>query len=202
MKIREMYQAVNLLYQQWDLGKTPSQSKGKICAWIYFMGVLEESESLVIKKDGNKLIGFAGYAKWDSNKGKFRKKFASIIKWLLFHSPTIKDKEALKNYHHNYDYTPKSLENEFDGEVSIAILNPDYQKKGYGKQLLTKIFLLAKMRGIKNLQILTDESCNYSFYEHIGCHKVYETIIQNLEPHRCGNKTDEIAYIFEKKLDE
>ena len=30
---------------------------------------------------------------------------------------------------------------------------------------------------MKNIQILTDESCNYKFYEVCGCKKIYETQI-------------------------
>lgn len=35
MNLVEMKQSVDILYEEWDLGKTPSCSKGKVCAWIY-----------------------------------------------------------------------------------------------------------------------------------------------------------------------
>lgn len=68
MKINDLVQAVDLLYNEWDLGKKSSGAKGKICAWIYLMEILEETEKIVTYKIGNKLIGFCGYAKWNSKK--------------------------------------------------------------------------------------------------------------------------------------
>lgn len=39
-----MKQAVNLLANEWDLGKTSSRAKGNVCAWIYLLEILEETE--------------------------------------------------------------------------------------------------------------------------------------------------------------
>lgn len=55
---------------------------------------------------------------------------------------------------------------------------------------------------MKNLQILSDESCNYKFYEKLGCKKVYEKIIQNGEPDKCGNISSEKGFIYEKVFNE
>ena len=51
MNLVEMKQSVDMLYDEWDLGKTPSHSKGKICAWIYLFEILEETEKMVIEKE-------------------------------------------------------------------------------------------------------------------------------------------------------
>lgn len=48
MKYNEMKQAVNLLANEWDLGKKEAGAEGNICAWIYLMDLLEESEQIVI----------------------------------------------------------------------------------------------------------------------------------------------------------
>lgn len=93
-----------------------------------------------------------------------------------------------------YDYTPKKLENYFDGEISILIVNSEYRGQGIGKKLLLEIFEYAKKDNIKKLQILTDESCNYIFYEKFGCTKIYEKVITN------GEMKIEKAYIYEKVL--
>lgn len=50
------------------------------------------------------------------------------------------------------------------------------------------------------LIIVTDESCNYKFYESLGCKKVYETIVENKEIEQLGNGYTEKAFIYEKKL--
>ena len=44
---------------------------------------------------------------------------------------------------------------------------------------MEEIFELAKNDKIKNLQILTDESCSYKVYESVNCKKIFETILEN-----------------------
>ena len=100
----------------------------------------------------------------------------------------------------NYDYVPKNLKNYFDGEVSILLVDKNYRGKGIGKKILLDVFELAKNDGMKNLKIETDESCNYKFYEILGCRKKYETIIGNKENDKLENSYSEKAFIYEKKL--
>lgn len=200
MKYREMNQIVNLLYDEWDLGKTPSQAKGKVCAWIYFFGIMEESEKIILEKINNKVIGICGYSKWNSKKNLFRKRFYTILKNILINSPFVKNKKAIYKYNEDYDYLPNELNNYFDGEVSILIVDKNYRGKDYGKKLLLKIFEIAKNDKMNNLQILTDESCNFKFYEKLGCEKIYEKVIPNREPNKCGDITFEKGFIYEKKL--
>ena len=200
MKYNEMKQAVNLLANEWDLGKKEAGAEGNICAWIYLMDLLEESEQIVTYKSGNKLIGFCGYSKQSSHKKIIKKKIYKIIGNILKKSKKIKNKNAINKYYNNYNYVPEELENYFDGEVSILIVDKNYRGKNIGKKLLFEIFEMAKKDNMKNLQILTDESCNYKFYEKCGCKKIYETIIENKEYGILGQITSEKAFIYEKTL--
>ncbi len=63
LNIFEYRRAVKMLNDEWDLGKTPSKSKGNICAWIYLMEILCVTEELVKYKEKGKLIGYCGYSK-------------------------------------------------------------------------------------------------------------------------------------------
>lgn len=200
MNLVEMKQAVDMLYDEWDLGKTSSRSKGKVCAWIYLFTILEETEKMVIEKEDGKVIGICGYAKWNSKRHIVKKKFFHILKLILIWSPLVKDKKAIYEYSNNYDYTPEELANYFEGEISILILNSKYRGKGIGKKMLSLVFEYAKNDNMKNIQILTDESCNFKFYEACGCKKVYEKVINNGEPNKCENVISEIGYIYEKRL--
>ena len=56
MKLSEMKQAVELSANEWDLGKVSSKANGNVCAWIYLLEILEETEKMVIEKDNGKLI--------------------------------------------------------------------------------------------------------------------------------------------------
>lgn len=200
MKLSEMKQAVDMFYDEWDLGKKASKSKGKICAWIYLFETLEESEKIIIEKDNNKVIGICGYSKYNSKKYQIRKLIFKIMKNLFINSWLIKDKKAIYKYYENYDYTPKELKKYFDGEISILIVDKNHRGKNIGKKLIMQIFKEAKKDNMKNIQILTDESCNFRFYEACGCNKVYETVIKNEEPGKLGNISSEIGYIYEKVL--
>ena len=200
MNYNEMKQAVKLLSNEWNLGKKEAEANNDICAWIYLLDILQESEKIIKYKEGNKLIGFCGYSKESSNKHKVSKEFYKIVKNRLYKSKSIKNLEALKEYENNYNYVPKELKNYFDGEVSILIVDKDYRGKKIGEKLLIEVFELAKKDNMKNLQIMTDESCNYKFYENLGCKKVYETIVENKEIGQIGNGYTEKAFIYEKKL--
>ncbi len=200
MKYNEMKQAVKLLSKEWNLGKKEAGADNDICAWIYLFDVLQESERIIKYKDGNKLIGFCGYSKEYSNKHKLSKMFYGFVKNRLYKNKSIKNLKAFKEYENNYNYMPDELKNYFDGEVSILIVDEDYRGKKIGKKLLLDVFELAKKDNMKNIQILTDESCNYKFYESLGCKKVYETIVENKKIEQLGNGYTEKAFIYEKKL--
>lgn len=200
MRFSLMKKAVKLLGYEWDLGKKESGANGNICAWIYLFEILGDSEKIVYYIENKKLIGFCGYSKYNSKKYKLRKTFYRFIKVLLMNSRKIKNKQGIKTYYNNYEYTPKELVNYFDGEISILIVDNSYRGKGIGKKLLLKTFDKARFDNMKNLKILTDESCSYSFYEHLGCQRVFETVIENKEYGKVGETSSEIAYIYEKKL--
>ena len=200
MKFKQHKQIVDILYKEWDLGKTASKAKGKTCAWIYWFEILSEAEELVTEKINNTIVGVCGYTRWNSKKHIIRKKIYGLLKWLLIHSPFIKNKKAIYKYDADYDYLPKELENYFDGEITILIVDKKYRGKKIGKKLLNKIFDMARVDNMKNIQILSDESCNYQFYEVLGCIKVYEKVIPNGEPDKCGNIINEKGFIYEKKL--
>ncbi len=200
MKIKDMKQAVKLLASEWDLGEKESGASRKLCAWIYLMEILEETEQFVYYRENGKMLGFAGYSNEKSKKHLLKKKFYNFIKKQLYRSKEIKDLNALKEYEDNYYYVPDELKNYFDGEVSMLILDKNCRGKGIGKKLLLEVFELAKKDQMKNLQILTDESCSYGIYEKLGCKKIYETIVENKEYGKLGKILTEKAFIYEKKL--
>jgi len=200
MTVKEMKQAIKLLSKEWNLGKQEAEADNDICACIYLLDILQESEKIITYKLGNKLIGFCGYSKENSNRHMVSKKIYGFIKNKLYKSSSIKNLKAFKEYESNYNYIPEELKNYFDGEISILIVDKDYREKNIGKKLLLDVFELAKKDDIKNLQIVTDESCNYKFYEKLGCQKVYEIIVENKETGQLGNGYTEKAFIYEKKL--
>ena len=74
------------------------------------------------------------------------------------------------------------------------IVDDSFRGKGIGKEMLLSVFKLAKKDKLNKLQILTDESCNYKFYEKLGCKKIYETSVDTYD------KFKERVFIYEKIL--
>lgn len=186
MKLKDMRQAVGLLQKEWNLGQRESGATGNICALIYLMQILEETERLFVYREADRLIGFAGYSNVHSRKHLLKKKFYGLVEHWLWRSKKIHNKEALRGYFEKYDYLPEEMKDCFDGEVSILLVDPEYRGRGIGKKLLLDVFVAARIDGMKNLEILTDESCNFRFYEYAGCAKVYETVVDT-----------EKAYVYE-----
>ena len=149
MKYKDMKQAVKLLDKEWNLGKKEAETTTDICAWIYLMEVLEETEQLVYYRENGKLLGFAGYSKINSKKNRLKKKFYTFVKNRLYKSKKIKNLEALHEYENNYDYMPQDMKSKFDGEVSMIIIDSSLRGKGIGKKLLSDVFELAKKDNVK-----------------------------------------------------
>lgn len=200
MKYKDMKQAVKLLDKEWNLGKMQAETTSDICAWIYLMQVLEETEQFVYYRENGKLLGFAGYSKINSKKHRLKKKFYTFVKNRLYKSKKIKNLEALHEYENNYDYMPQDMKIKFDGEVSMIIIDSSLRGKGIGKKLLSDVFELAKKDNLKNLYIYTDDSCSYYIYETLGCKRIYETTVENKEPGKLGRVSSEQAYIYSKEL--
>lgn len=200
MRYKDMKQAVKLLDKEWNLGKKEAQTTTNICAWIYLMEVLEETNGLIYYKEKGKLLGFAGYSNKNSKKHRFKKKFYTFIKNQLYKSKKIKNLDALHEYENNYDYMPEDIKKDCDGEVSILIIDSKIRGKGIGKKLLSNLFELAKEDNVSNLSICTDDSCNYHIYDTLGCERVYEGVVEYKEFGKSKPVSKERVYIYRKKI--
>lgn len=190
---------VNLLYSEWDLGKSVSKSKGKICAWIYVLEIIASSEELFFEEEDGRVIGFCGYMKYGSTKHGLRKKIFRLLEKIAYSSSLIKYKSKLLQYNEDYDYCPDSVMQNYDGELSIIVVDKYHRQNGLGRKMLHDLFEKAKKDGIEKLLILTDQSCNYEFYDRIGCNKIYETTIRNGELLKCEKDYIQ-GYVYEKTL--
>lgn len=200
MSIKDMRQVVKLFENEWSLGEVECGASRHLCAWIYLMEILESTEKSICYRENNRLLGFASYSNTKSKKHILRKRMYAFFKKLLHKSKEIKDLEALIEYEGSYKYSPEEFQNYFDGEVLMLIIDKGARGKGLGTKLLEELFELAKKDNMKNLQILTDESCNYSIYESLGCKKIYEGMVENKSYENKDSVFSEKVYIFEKRL--
>ncbi len=61
---------------------------------------------------------------------------------------------------------------EADSELLLFILSPETRGHGIGKQIISRFFDYCRKNEIKKLILLTDSSCDVSYYDHNGwnCH--------------------------------
>ncbi len=182
-----------------DLGELESGAPKELCAWIYLFDILEDTDYYFTYKENNKLLGFCVFCNYKSNKHFIKKRFYFVIKNHLLRSNKIKDKKALKEYYEKYSYTPSDMIKDYDGEITMLILNKEYRDKGIGKEMIHNIFDIAKRDNMNNIIVLTDEDCNYYFYEVTGFKKVYDTIIKTKSYHD-NSDIEEKAFIYKKEL--
>lgn len=165
---------MNILHNQWELGEEESKTTGPWCAYYLLFDILSKSERMIIKKVDNKVIGFSAYEKRGSKKFSIKKNFYKFLKSLIVKGPFIKDKKAFARYNELYDKIESKFDNKYDGDIIIFIVDKKYQRNGYGSELLKMIFNLARKDNMKKLKIVTDDDCNYKYYERLGFKKIYE----------------------------
>ena len=92
MLLKDIKAQVRMLMEEWNLGTLESGAPHELCAFIYLLEIIEETEKFVYYRENGKLLGFAGYSKNGSRKHLFRKKLAKFIREQLYKSKKIKDK--------------------------------------------------------------------------------------------------------------
>lgn len=199
MKYKDMKEIVKLFQEEWDLGELESGAPKELCARIYLFDILEDSDYYVTYNEKGKLLGFCGFCNYNSNKHIIRKMFYSLIKKHLLRSKKIKDKKALKDYYEKYSYTPSNMIKDYDGEITMLILNKKNRGNGIGKSMLFKIFDIAKKDNMKNIIVLTDEDCSYYIYEVTGFKRIFDTIIKT-KAYDNNSDIEEKAFIYKKEL--
>lgn len=79
MLLKDIKAQVRMLMEEWNLGTFESGAPHELCAFIYLLEIIEETEKFVYYRENGKLLGFAGYSKNGSRKHLFRKKLANLL---------------------------------------------------------------------------------------------------------------------------
>ena len=66
------------------------------------------------------------------------------------------------------DQLLKRCGKDYQGEVSLFALSPEYRGLGIGKKLFDCLLAYMKSQSIEDFYLYTDTSCNFGFYEHQG----------------------------------
>ena len=158
----------------------------------------EKTFSMVAEKDG-KMIGIIlGNAKKDYKK---QKAFINILKTIYYkgllatksiiYKTNIKQYKGITNiYKQLMDQTNKN----FDGVLTLFVVDKKYQGYGIGKQLLSYLFEYEKQNKTKSIYVYTDSKCNYKFYDSLGFNKLGEDIFKVKTK---NNRFDLTIYLYE-----
>jgi GNAT superfamily N-acetyltransferase len=69
-----------------------------------------------------------------------------------------------------HSYKPR----DYDGEITLLLLDPAYQKQGIGRQMMKQAVEWTRSQGSTILFVNTDDTLDYTFYEHLGWKRVAE----------------------------
>ncbi|MGI5895354.1 MAG: GNAT family N-acetyltransferase [Oscillospiraceae bacterium] len=87
------------------------------------------------------------------------------------------DAKGIEDYHkvHKmYHMFSKKHKNEFDGVLTLFAVSENCRGLGVGKRLLQELCNYLKEQHTRRIYLYTDDTCNYSFYEHQGFERLEE----------------------------
>lgn len=76
----------------------------------------------------------------------------------------------------------KDAGNAYDAEIVLFMVDPDMQGNGIGSHLFNWMLDEFRKAGVKNYFLLTDTTCDFSFYDHKGLNRAQEEPL-DLRPH-------------------
>lgn len=82
--------------------------------------------------------------------------------------------QEFKHMHHIYKQLLENHSHEFDGVLTLFIVDHHYQGLGIGTKLMKDMMVYYQQNHIRNIYLFTDSTCNYYYYEDQGFHCLEE----------------------------
>lgn len=166
---------------------------------VYLYSCLaEKTFSAVAELDGKTVGVILGNVKKRHNLFKsFIYNLKSSYYMLITGFRAIKYKSNIKKYKgitKIYKNLMKEVNKDFEGILTLFVVDKQFQGYGIGKNLLSKFLYYAKENKIKNLYLYTDSKCNYKFYDKNGFVKINEDIFNVVNK---NNKFDLEIFLYE-----
>lgn len=84
------------------------------------------------------------------------------------------------------------------GIVELLILTPEARGAGIGRELFERGVMWLREHGAKTIRLITDDECNWGFYEHLGMRCAMKRLMPETEGIETGDDTgDFYQYIYE-----
>lgn len=168
----------------------------------YLYSCLAEATYTCVAEKQGKIIGIImGKA---NNNYFIKYKFYSILKTYWYQMKCtlygLKYKHQLQGYrqiHNIYKKFSLKHQNEFDGVLTLFIVDEYYRGLGIGKTLFNNLLKYLKQQQVKKIYLYTDTTCNYYFYEKHGFKRVEAELLQIHKKHSLFNMT---IFLYEYTL--
>ncbi len=113
------------------------------------------------------------------------------LRIILFHR---KPCSGQGNIHQAYGDLIRDRRNQYDGVLTLFIVQEKFRGFGIGRVLLRAAQEYWKAQGTSSSYLYTDDTCNYGFYEHMGFTRANERKVDIL---RNGKKAELGVYLYE-----
>lgn len=171
-RLRDSFEVARAISDTWNLETDITNKfvlKTSSLAYLYYMLAKSNYSKLLFD---DKKIAAVLFAR-NEHKLNFLKIPRLLIMFLLtFFLLLTKEGKNLYRYQLDYNRVSDSLlsknNKSYDGEAVLLFSLPCYKGKGYGSILLNNYKSYMNGLGYFNLYLITDDYCNYKFYDKMG----------------------------------
>ena len=173
MQIREFHwsdtlRMIEMIDHVWHLDQTfGNETNGMIFSQEYFYDVLNNSTHVFVSCHEQELTGFIAL----NIQGHDYMTIPCSYQNMLYHQHhdfyKIDDyRQRMKEYHQDCSSLFQQVQQKYDAEIVLFIVDKKYQNQGMGTKMYTFSEDIFKEKGCQNYMLYTDSMCSFSFYDH------------------------------------
>lgn len=165
-----------IIIDTWHYEEFCKPNTARHMAKFYLQSCLTEQTFSKVALMNQQVVGIIMAKSEESHKGSFThfyKPFIACLPLLI----TKEGRKTLKMFHSFYKIDQELLAQSsktFSGELSFFVLDEKARGLGIGKALFRQAKAYLQSEKVKDFYLYTDSTCNYSFYEHEGLHRIGE----------------------------
>ena len=172
MQIREFHwsdtpRMIEMIDHVWHLDQTfGNETNGMIFSQEYFYDVLNNSTHVFVSFHEQELTGFIAL----NIQGHDYMTIPCSYQNMLYHQHhdfyKIDDyRQRMKEYHQDCSSLFQQVQQKYDAEIVLFIVDKKYQNQGMGTKMYTFSEDIFKEKGCQNYMLYTDSMCSFSFYD-------------------------------------
>ena len=173
MQIREFHwsdtpRVIEMIDHVWHLDQMfGNETNGMIFSQEYFYDVLNNSTHVFVSCHEQELTGFIAL----NIQGHDYMTIPCSYQNMLYHQHhdfyKIDDyRQRMKEYHQDCSSLFQQVQQKYDAEIVLFIVDKKYQNQGMGTKMYTFSEDIFKEKGCQNYMLYTDSMCSFFFYDH------------------------------------